>query len=715
VARLKDGPWSEDEVSFLRNSVRRTGLKKIAQALGRSETAIKLKAKRLGIRKLVTGDGYTMRSLERGLGVDHHQVERWIRHGWFAGERRESQRHGRQRGDIWYFTAEAIRELIRRHPEEVDRRRVDWTWFIEVLLGSPDAETDGGQDILPLPPRPGRSIYAYMSDEAHSLLVAHYTGAVMRTEALAQILGVSPDEIVTWAVLLGLERAEMHQPRIHQQPQGETPTRRTPHLTQYVRQMLEDRYTGDPGATEALADDLDLTVKEVEALARKGRIHALPAQRGDSVGRSTKMRRVKGEQGSSQPDGIPLHAQLLIATRYTDEWATHEQLAEELTSLLDASAKPISAQQVQVWAKRLGLRTKHMRPPTPASKQKRRNTGRTSSGVLHLEHNEWTRFLGAKAFETLHATIAKEELSTVEEIRLGYQSHVGMIERRKDSNEQDPSVIEAAKRAQSRFVEALLPLVGPHALQHLGQGVSLEHLLQAGQRGLDLAINAFDFASSRPLVSYALSAIDEEIMHVLEHTSLLPLVKGRRLYTLIVQESQRLTDTERQAPTVRAIAESLKLPEIRIEETIASFIQAKPIKDKQKLSKPKVSDEQIIAAFMKTRGQRSRAVIAELAEHLPLTLSAIQVKFYALGLRTRLSERPIPLLEGSSLWDVQVGGERQRWRLAVPYGELAPVVSEGVRISYKDHWYKVERVYHSTLIVSPLAYSGTNAQVDAHP
>jgi hypothetical protein len=104
VARLKELPWSEKEIAYLRNSLRRTGLKKIAKALGRSETSVKIKAARLGIRKLVTGDGYTMRAICRGLNVDHHVIEHWLANGWFCGERRESRRHGRQRGDIWYFT-----------------------------------------------------------------------------------------------------------------------------------------------------------------------------------------------------------------------------------------------------------------------------------------------------------------------------------------------------------------------------------------------------------------------------------------------------------------------------------------------------------------------------------------------------------------------------------------------------------------------------------
>jgi hypothetical protein len=78
-----------------------------------------------------TGEGYTMRGLCLGLGVDHRAVTRWIEAGWLKGTRRQSERATR---DIWYFSDQAIRVLVREHPSEIDPRRVDWLWLVDVLL-----------------------------------------------------------------------------------------------------------------------------------------------------------------------------------------------------------------------------------------------------------------------------------------------------------------------------------------------------------------------------------------------------------------------------------------------------------------------------------------------------------------------------------------------------------------------------------------------------
>src|SRR6266702_4544732 len=413
IARVKEPPWSEAEVSYLRNSVRRFGLKKIAKALGRTETSVKIKAKRLGIRKLVTGDGYTMRAVCRGLSVDHHQVERWLTNEWFWGERRESHRQGRQRGDIWYFTSDAIRELVRQHPEEIDLRRVDRDFFIEVLLGPPQAMD--ARSAPALPRQAARSVYAYLSDEAHSLIIAHYTGGLRRTEALAEVLGVTPDEVITWAVLLGLEDSSLHQPHVHQQERRKGPghggTGRTADspMSQSVRHLLETRFNGDPGATEALADDLGLSVEEVYALAIAAGIHTerLP-DNGKSDGAARTGRRERRAAGYGRQlnrvgpseDHIPLQAQLLIAMHYHDEDVQIEQLAEELTRMLEASEAPISVGQVDGCARRLGLRTRrkpgHARAArNPDESASRKQARPVAPGVLQLDASEWARFLSS--------------------------------------------------------------------------------------------------------------------------------------------------------------------------------------------------------------------------------------------------------------------------------------------------------------------------------
>jgi hypothetical protein len=128
LARQKEPPWTMQEIAYLEQSLHRLRLAEIARHLGRTTIAMQLKAKRLGLRK--TSEGYTMRGLCLGLGVDHHTVSRWIEAGWLKGTRRHSERER----DLWYFADQDIRAFVRAHPAEIDPRRVDWLWLVDVLL-----------------------------------------------------------------------------------------------------------------------------------------------------------------------------------------------------------------------------------------------------------------------------------------------------------------------------------------------------------------------------------------------------------------------------------------------------------------------------------------------------------------------------------------------------------------------------------------------------
>lgn len=150
LARQKEPRWTEQELSYLERHIHRSRIRDIAVSLGRTETAVRLKAKRLDLRK--TDEGYTMRGLCLGLGCDHRAVERWLSAGWLRGRRRHSDRSPAQGGDIWLFTDKAIRQFIKAHPNEIDPRRADWLWLVDVLVGglgslalpgAADAEVEG--------------------------------------------------------------------------------------------------------------------------------------------------------------------------------------------------------------------------------------------------------------------------------------------------------------------------------------------------------------------------------------------------------------------------------------------------------------------------------------------------------------------------------------------------------------------------------------------
>jgi hypothetical protein len=129
LARTKERPWSEREVAYLEAHLHRLSLAVLARRLGRSVTAVALKARRLGLRKC--DEGYTARSLAQALGVDDHKVVGWIERGILRASRRSSERPR----DLYLIPEREVRRFVCTYPTELDLRRVDPVWFIDLLAG----------------------------------------------------------------------------------------------------------------------------------------------------------------------------------------------------------------------------------------------------------------------------------------------------------------------------------------------------------------------------------------------------------------------------------------------------------------------------------------------------------------------------------------------------------------------------------------------------
>ena len=115
-----------------------------------AERRVRLKAKRLGLRK--HGEGYTACSLAQALGVDPHWVLARIRTGQLRASHRHTDRTVAQGGDSWLITEEAVVSFLKRHPNEVDLRRIDSLWFMDLLsawlkdpVSANGASSDGRQ------------------------------------------------------------------------------------------------------------------------------------------------------------------------------------------------------------------------------------------------------------------------------------------------------------------------------------------------------------------------------------------------------------------------------------------------------------------------------------------------------------------------------------------------------------------------------------------
>ncbi len=130
--------WTPKEERFLWQHAGRRLTHWIAKQLGRSESSVVLKLKRMKISRRWR-EGYTLRDLELCFGCDHHIIDRWIRQGWLNARRRGTRRNGTGgRGggpaDAWIFTDADILEFIRARPLEFRLDKVDQFWFLDLAL-----------------------------------------------------------------------------------------------------------------------------------------------------------------------------------------------------------------------------------------------------------------------------------------------------------------------------------------------------------------------------------------------------------------------------------------------------------------------------------------------------------------------------------------------------------------------------------------------------
>jgi hypothetical protein len=145
LARTKEKPWSEPELEILARyawmSDERIRLKLQAAGYSRTLTGIHLKLRRMRFKH---GPGfYSANGLAQALGIDSHAVSRWIRGGHLKARLRGTARGEKQNGDIYLIREKDVRRFILEHPTEIDLRKVDQLWFLDLvtngLVQSPSA------------------------------------------------------------------------------------------------------------------------------------------------------------------------------------------------------------------------------------------------------------------------------------------------------------------------------------------------------------------------------------------------------------------------------------------------------------------------------------------------------------------------------------------------------------------------------------------------
>lgn len=133
--KAKGPTWTEEEIEqlqkFARYAIPTIRRKMAEKGYKRSETAIVLKLRRMKMRQNL--NGHSARDVARCLGVDDHFITRAIKGGRLKATRRGTARNERQGGDHWYILDQNIRKYILNHLYEIDIRKVDKYWFVDLL------------------------------------------------------------------------------------------------------------------------------------------------------------------------------------------------------------------------------------------------------------------------------------------------------------------------------------------------------------------------------------------------------------------------------------------------------------------------------------------------------------------------------------------------------------------------------------------------------
>ncbi len=140
--RFKAPTWSATEIAIIgenghlsaaaiRRRLLRAGFK-------RTETAILVKLKREGVGtgRDADPDHYTAGALSQLFGIDAKGVTAWIIKGWLKAKRRGTARTDQQGGDEWWVHRKDVRRFVIDNAAAVDVRKVEKSWFIDLLARS---------------------------------------------------------------------------------------------------------------------------------------------------------------------------------------------------------------------------------------------------------------------------------------------------------------------------------------------------------------------------------------------------------------------------------------------------------------------------------------------------------------------------------------------------------------------------------------------------
>lgn len=129
--------WTDEETTILK-SCAHLSRQQIARALAvrgfrrNCNTNVIVRARREQLHSSAPSH-YSLQRLAGLFGIDSHSVKRWLSEGWLLYEMKGTERTRQQGGDTYLVSREAVRAFVCAYPELFDLRKVNQSWFIDLV------------------------------------------------------------------------------------------------------------------------------------------------------------------------------------------------------------------------------------------------------------------------------------------------------------------------------------------------------------------------------------------------------------------------------------------------------------------------------------------------------------------------------------------------------------------------------------------------------
>jgi biotin operon repressor/transposase len=183
VVNIPKITWNEEDINYLEDAWGRVSIKTIAKKLNKTETAVELKAERLGLCGCyITGDYLNAHTVAKMLSIDTHTVTDY----WIAKCGLKGRKTILKSMSMWFISLENLMKWLKNNQDKWNSRRVE----LYALGTEPQWLKDKRKQDLKLPKRQRQK----WTKEEISKLITYYTQGKTRKE-IGKLLGRTEDGI----------------------------------------------------------------------------------------------------------------------------------------------------------------------------------------------------------------------------------------------------------------------------------------------------------------------------------------------------------------------------------------------------------------------------------------------------------------------------------------------------------------------------------------